>query len=252
MCALGAVACIVACFGIIETNSPVSRPAGKADLRVLAINVHFGSREMPELLAFVRSQNLDIVFLEENFGGESSPADYLQKNLPGWNLVARKGVAILSRYPVSNTSAVDLNKGIFHALLSTVVDVQGRKVRAIAIHWSAPQSAEGWNPVNQAAINKVEELAKTLNVLSESELPTVFGGDLNTPPRHHAISTLQAQYESCFLARGSGLGWTYPNRLPIIQVDHLFVNAGLQTLDAYVSPKVGSDHRGLVAELRIR
>lgn len=248
-----AALCVAGCFGIITVNAPHERPPlTSSHIRALTLNVHLGTRECPQVLAFVKDNKVDLIFLQENFGEYESPASYLISKLPGWHSARRKGVAVLSKFPIVRTSFVDLNDTKFHALLSADLSVHGTRVRAISAHWSAPQSARGWNPIGQAAQNKLFELSQTLKTIGDSKLPTILAGDFNAPPRHHTIRQLEGKFESCFRARGSGTGWTYPNGLPMIQLDHMFAIGGIRTLEAEVTPKLGSDHRGLVCDLTLK
>lgn len=247
-----AVLSLAGCFGIITVNTARARPAQSGPvIRALTLNVHLGSREVPEVLNFVRDRKVDLIFLQENFGENDSPASYLRSRLAGWHSARRKGVAILSKYPLVHTSSIDLNDSKFHALLAANLSIRGTMVRVVAAHWSAPQSARGWNPIGQAARNKLSELSQTLKVIGDSKLPTILAGDFNAPPRHYTVRRLEAEFESCFRARGSGTGWSYPNGMPMIQLDHMFAIGGVRTLEASITPKLGSDHRGMVCDLEV-
>jgi endonuclease/exonuclease/phosphatase (EEP) superfamily protein YafD len=221
-----------------------------SDFKVMTFNVHFGSRKTPDVLQLIRSENPDIVLLQENFGDQDSPANFVQFNLPGWHLVRFKGAATLTKYPILSTEGISLNDQRFHGLLVTVLQTPRGKLRVINAHWSAPQSARGWNPIQSASVVKLQELTTTLRTIKSSDLPTLLAGDLNTPPTHHAIKRLSADLESSFEAKGVGPGWSFPSGMPMVRIDHIFLSGQLKTTQCRLGPKLGSDHLPLFSEIR--
>lgn len=230
-------------------SSGVAVPA-KGDFKVITFNVHFGSRKTPDLLNLIRSENPDVVLLQENFGDQDSPANFVQSNLPGWHVVRFKGAATLTKYLILSSEGISLNDQRFHGLLVTVLQTPKGKLRVINAHWSAPQSALGWNPVKSASDVKMQELTATLRTIRTSDLPTLLAGDLNTPPTHHAIKSLSAALESSFEAKGVGPGWSFPSGVPMVRIDHIFLSGQLKTTQCRLGPKLGSDHLPLISEIR--
>jgi endonuclease/exonuclease/phosphatase (EEP) superfamily protein YafD len=230
-------------------RSGAGAPAN-GDFKVMTFNVHFGSRKTPDLLNLIRSENPDVVLLQENFGDQDSPANFLQSNLPGWHLVRFKGAATLTKYPILSSEGISLNDQRFHGLLVTVLQTPKEELKVINAHWSAPQSALGWNPIKSASVVKIHELTTTLRTIKSSDLPTLLAGDLNTPPTHHAIRRLSADLESSFEVKGVGPGWSFPSGMPMVRIDHIFLSAKLKTTQCRLGPKLGSDHLPLISEIR--
>ena len=90
-------------------------------------------------------------------------------------------------------------------------------------------------------------------VQKESE-PTVVVGDFQASPWSHAFRSLESDAELENSMAGFGLQTTWPAdrwafmRIPI---DHLLHSAELTTVDRYLGPSFGVDHRPLVVTLGV-
>lgn len=229
-------------------NFPHRGEAGKG-VSVMTFNVNKESRQMPALLDYLKRHPTDLVFLQENKGGPSSPASYLQKNLPGWHMASGGEVATLSRWPLENVRIVPLWSQDTRVLLSA--DVAGpRRFRAMTVHWSIPQFSGGFAAMRNGAARQARDCAQTMEEAERSDLPLVLGGDFNNPPHHALTRRLSERLENCFSAGGFGVGWTYPSPRPWTRIDHLYVSDGFRTETAKVGPNLGSDHLPLLAQVK--
>lgn len=216
-------------------------------IQVMSFNVLVSNDSIPELANFVKKQEVDLVFLQENSGG---PGKELRAALPDWHFFEAKKNMIASRYPIVKSEAIPLcSFPKTRAILTAEIDAHGTRYRAVETHLSAPQMSAlrgGWGKVMG---DKVGELDQIRQVLASSNLPTIFGGDLNSPPRYGLVRALCESYTNAFDKVGTGLGFTYPAGLPIILIDHLY-SRGFNVLSAEVGPHLGSDHRPLLARFR--
>jgi vancomycin resistance protein VanJ len=83
-------------------------------------------------------------------------------------------------------------------------------------------------------------------------LQSLVAGDFNSPPGSHGLRPLRRRLADAFAADGSGFGFTFPNRLPLLRIDYLLVSPELAVLDCRVLRTGASDHRAVVADLRLR
>lgn len=220
------------------------RATGGEGLKVMTYNVHFDSTEMPDLLAYIKEEKVDVVFVQENKG---RPVQYLSDGLPDWHVFQDESVAILSRYPIVRKESETLRTFPTRRILSAVVDVDGKEMRLITTHLTAPQMTQPPDQLKKAGQAKAKELNQLMAVMRKSKLPTVLGGDFNDTPAHGLTRTLSSNFENCFGACGVGPGWTYPSGAPVLRIDHLYAANGVTTQQAWVAPHLGSDHRPLVA-----
>ncbi|RYG46368.1 hypothetical protein EON79_10325 [bacterium] len=247
---------LVTALGIAAATIPLLSPqwsgarGAGADGTILAMtfNVEKSSRRMPELLAYLKENRVDILFLQENKGGDESPASYLQGSLAGWHMASAGEVAILSRWPLEDVRSIETKTGDGRQML--LADIAGpRRFRAMTVHWSVPQFSKGLRAMRNGAVRQSLDYEQTLEAAREGDLPLLLGGDFNNPPRHAFTHDLSRRFENCFSTRGAGLGWTYPSGKPWTRIDHLYVARGLETLGAKVGPNLGSDHLPLLAKV---
>jgi endonuclease/exonuclease/phosphatase family metal-dependent hydrolase len=90
-----------------------------------------------------------------------------------------------------------------------------------------------------------------------AQAPLVLLGDLNATPRSIAYRTFAAKLtESRRSARRSGRTPTFPSTFPVLEIDHVFVNAGVR-VEAVRAPsdalsRRASDHLPLVVDFSLR
>jgi endonuclease/exonuclease/phosphatase family metal-dependent hydrolase len=84
--------------------------------------------------------------------------------------------------------------------------------------------------------------------------PLILVGDLNAAPRSRAYLTLDAKLRNAhdFESRGLRRVATFPSRLPMLRIDHVFVGPGVQITGLRAAAtglaRLASDHLPLVAD----
>jgi endonuclease/exonuclease/phosphatase family metal-dependent hydrolase len=87
--------------------------------------------------------------------------------------------------------------------------------------------------------------------------PLILVGDLNAGPRARAYRTLARHLSDAhaFPARGLRRVATFPSRMPMLRIDHVFVASGVRITGLRASAsalaRLGSDHLPLVAEFEL-
>lgn len=83
--------------------------------------------------------------------------------------------------------------------------------------------------------------------------PRVLVGDLNAVPRSRAYRRLAGRLCDAGLGRSRGAGATFPSRLPLLRIDHVFVDETVEVVRARPvrTPlsRIASDHLPLLVEL---
>jgi vancomycin resistance protein VanJ len=83
--------------------------------------------------------------------------------------------------------------------------------------------------------------------------PSIIGGDFNAPAGDAVFQQLKQQgFRDLWGQVGSGWPNTYPNRLPVLRIDHLWGNESIEPVAARVVQTEGSDHRMVVCDFRLR
>jgi endonuclease/exonuclease/phosphatase family metal-dependent hydrolase len=243
-------------------------PRGTVALRVLTYNIHTGigsdgALDLAGTAAAIRRTRADVVALQEvdvhwaarsefrdqaaELGGLLrmrvffAPIYDLDPLTPGAPR-RRYGVAILSRLPVRHTenheitrlSTVEENPVPKPApgFAEAVVDVRGVAVHVYSTHLDYRQE-----PGVRAA-----QVADMLAIVRGR---TVLLGDFNATPDAPELAPLWERLTP------AATGATYPADVPDKRIDYVTVSRGIRIRSATVPPTLASDHRPVLAELRL-
>ncbi len=248
---LGTVVLVFGALSLLGYRFNFTRPSSQeGKIKAMTVNVHFSSRSMPKLLERIKTEKLDLVMLQEVKGEMNGPGHWLQQRLDGWSFEEADEVAILSRYPIGKVTSIPAKSLSFRSIL--VVEVLAPTPYWAAVtHWSSPQYQQGLEKMKLGAERQSLDFKQTMDLiqsLGESK-PFILGGDFNNPPRHKHSREIGKVLVNAFDKAGTGLGWTYPKKLPLVRIDHIYVNSGFKVEHCYVDKEVGSDHLPVVAEL---
>jgi endonuclease/exonuclease/phosphatase family metal-dependent hydrolase len=159
-------------------------------------------------------------------------AHYQQAERGAW------GTAILSRFPISATSVLDLpylrrDRSHRRPLVATL-SIAGVEVTVICVHMSH---------LTYGSMFHFHQFNRELHALGVESKPIVIGGDMNNwgPP---VITQVRG------VARAVR-GRTWPAWRPHSQLDHLLVSRYLAVESGQVLGDIGSDHLPVSATLRV-
>lgn len=150
------------------------------------------------------------------------------------------GNALLSRWPVLQHQHEDMSDHRFEqrGLLHAEVQIQGRSVHVIVVHL-------GLIPASR--IRQVMQLLTFIEREISPDEPVVVAGDFNDWGQRVGKMMAGASLIEWTQPRA----WTYPSRLPIVQLDHVYAR-GLRPTGVLVPHgriwRQMSDHLPLVAE----
>ncbi|MBS7806654.1 endonuclease/exonuclease/phosphatase family protein [Variovorax sp. PCZ-1] len=215
--------------------------SGHFSLRIVTWNIHKGVRgmglrkrlEIHNMQTAVASLHADVICLQEVRRINHKEAAHFTQwpTLPqadflapaGYEAVYRTnaftkhgehGNALLSRHPVISHAHEDMSdhrfeqRGLLHATLA----VQGKSVHVIVVH------------LGLIAASRQRQLAQ-LSQYIERDIPKkdalIVAGDFNSPitPVRWAQAALGAAKLPTHALRGHA---TFPSRLPLVQLDHVF------------------------------
>ena len=124
---------------------------------------------------------------------------------------------------------------------------EGRPFHLLAVHTLPPMSREA-SSLRNRHIEAVAERAIGI------EGPVVIAGDLNATRWSQPLADVLGQGALRSAGLGQGLQGTWPAALwftGMIPIDQILVSAGVYVSDFRVGVDTGSDHRGVVADLRL-
>ncbi|WP_337267323.1 endonuclease/exonuclease/phosphatase family protein [Oryzifoliimicrobium ureilyticus] len=232
---------------------------------LLTYNVHScvgtDRRLDPKRIADVIAQSgADIVALQEvdvgrkRTGGIDQAeliASHLKMNAqfhPALHLEEEKyGDAILTAFPMRLVKAGALPSiGETRGALWVRIDVGGLNVNVINTHLGLRSHDR------RQQVNALMEPSWMGSEQFQSA-PSIFCGDFNAGPRSPIHATLEGTLRNSHRLAGKGVARTFPSRLPLLSLDHVFVSDGVDALSSEViaNPlaRRASDHLPLLASL---
>nr|WP_060987725.1 endonuclease/exonuclease/phosphatase family protein [uncultured Acidovorax sp.] len=227
-----------------------TEPLGaKPVLQVATANLNFDTMDFTAVVGWLTSDDApDVVFLQEFTGlaQQALQSPEVAQRYPHRVEVPQPdqfGLAILSRYPLSEVQKVEPADMQATLRLRATVTWAGGPVRLSAIHPMPPLNAAYAQLRDQALVEEARHL-------SQSGGLALMAGDFNTTPWAKGLFAIDAQ-----LRRANGLAGSWPNAfggLSILPLDHVLASSGWQLVDSCHGPDVGSDHRPVVVRLVAR
>jgi endonuclease/exonuclease/phosphatase family metal-dependent hydrolase len=239
-------------------------------LRVATYNIHKGVQglgparrlEIHNLALAVEMLDADIVCLQEVRRVNRREADYFTQwpDLPQADFLAPEGYqavyatnaytrdgehgnALLSRWPVVRHQHEDMSDHRFEqrGLLHAEVRMQRRALHVIVVHF-------GLIPASRR--RQAEQVRRYIRREIAPDAPVLVAGDFNDWGSH----VRRALGQDALHALEGPRTLTYPSRLPVAQLDHLYAR-GLHPISLHAPRgrawRRMSDHLPLIAEFRL-
>lgn len=245
-------------------------PGGPA-LRVMTYNMKAAlASKRPggvgELAAEIARHDPDIVLAQDAHGlpGASGAHDAA---LFGGRETFRFGqYVIASRLPLRDCVPGQLVvRGDDVGTLRCTVRVGAADLELVTVHFESPRTglnaarregldgADEWRRNHEERLDQARLLAQQLG---PARRPRIVAGDLNAPEASPVVRALLATgLRDAHSAAGRGYGYTYGQALRIgrsfLRIDHILVSAGIEVTACSVGGGEASQHRPVIAELRL-
>ncbi|HEY4568932.1 MAG TPA: endonuclease/exonuclease/phosphatase family protein [Kribbella sp.] len=218
---------------------------GPYDLRVLSHNVDAANPDPRHTAQDLLGADADVMALEE-----ITPADLkiykaeFAKTYP--YQVSRDTVALWSKFPVAETKSVDVGFKWTRALRAEVSTPEGKVAVYVAHLASVRVGTSGFT--SDQRNDTIKALGR--QIADEKLAGVIVMGDFNGTANDRSLAPLTTGLRSAQGAAGTGFGFTWPSKFPMARIDHIMVR-GVTPTKAWVMSSTGSDHRPVVAEIRI-
>ena len=100
--------------------------------------------------------------------------------------------------------------------------------------------------------DRSNEARQLREMLDNETLPIILVGDLNETPHNWAYRVISRGLTDAFDTVGNGRGGTYRGDKPFVRIDFVFADSSFTAVQAHVPEVTFSDHRPVVARLRLR
>lgn len=134
----------------------------------------------------------------------------------------------------------------------------GRQIQIVNVHLATAATdlrlwrRSAWAEHRQNRLVRRNELDLTLTTLRSTtqfpEVPTLFGGDFNSPASDVVHRQLSGDFVDAFAKAGTGWGDTFQHRFPILRIDHIYATRQFTAVRCRVVNTRNSDHRMVVAD----
>jgi endonuclease/exonuclease/phosphatase (EEP) superfamily protein YafD len=249
---------------------------GVANLSIVSQNVWPRNPRVSDVEAWIRQQNADVTLLQDTpsfFGVRGVPG---LKDLYPYQFIDnnRQGSLILSRYPFLTTDNFPVGPSPIY-IQRVTIDLNGRAVAIYNVHLSNPFRSVPRTGLNSLTLRvpllklafsydataRDPEIRDLLTLIDKEQLPYIVAGDFNTSDQSFIYNDLAAHMVDSFREIGTGLGTSWPvggeAGWPIvtptlIRIDYIWHSSRWSAMSIEQSPKLGSDHLGLYAELSLQ
>jgi len=243
--ALVAALAAVALAGMVAPRAlgGPSDPEGDAGppLRVLTVNMHFGTGSAPALVELVRMTRADVLSVQELTPGlvQRLDAAGLGELMPHYVLSAEDGAGgsgLYGRDPLSAT--------VRPSTVSTLASARTGDVEIVAVHAQPPL---------RRRVGMWDRDLSSLPAASPDGTIRILAGDFNATLDHAELRRLlDTGYTDAAAEVGAGLKGTWPHGRrfpPPVAIDHVLVDSRAGVKAFSVHAITGTDHRAVFAEL---
>ena len=227
-------------------HDPVADCNGPA-VTVVTANVRYRNGDRQAFVDWLARNPADVVVVQELTSAWAEQLGGLV-DYPYGQLLVREdpyGIAVLSRRPPGSVRPADFAGDGLPSLVAQL-EIGGRTLMILGLHTH-------WPLLPRLARARDESLHRVAKLIRDEGLPAVALGDLNLTP----YSPVYARFlgEAGLRDAMDGHGWKptwQAGFWPLaLRIDHVLVSPGLCVEHAEVGPDIGSDHRPVIARLRL-
>lgn len=264
---------------MVQPWGPTAQDEASYDLKVATYNVHgfrgeYGFRYVVEQVgALLAEEKADVVCLEEF--RTTSDYDTLQVvTMLGYPYAAyHESVAVLSRYPLSDTKAILFKEKVpnkTNGAIRVDITTPSGRVRLVACHLQTTglssmervyardygmrfvpfgRLSEGLTENARLRAIQADQIAARAK---NPTFPVIVAGDFNDIPSSYTYYVMTRVLEDTFRENGRGWGSTYRGAMGLLRLDYIFTSSTLECTRCYSLDTELSDHKPVFAALKFR
>jgi endonuclease/exonuclease/phosphatase (EEP) superfamily protein YafD len=246
-------------WSTFRTDQAVALPR-RETLRLATYNIGNGDVTPADLLALFRFENLDVLAIQEGYGGFGGR---IAKVMPDdIRTVCAGELCLLSKWPTVEVDhmlrAPVGGYGNIAASFSLLYEQQ--QIDIIVVHLDRPRPLEHIygtfeylvGVLDQARYKREQESIMALQLMPESTDRLIVMGDFNATQQGDLYRTYWSHLNNAFSESGLGWGNTVSVKGLGTRVDHVLLGSGLKAVSARVEPGLGGDHKPLVVDIVLR
>ena len=217
-------------------------------LKLVLANVHSTNTNYQRLIDFVRSEDPDMIFLQEVTAQWVDGTKELLQDYPHAYTESRRGnfgIAMFSKTPLESIRHFD-SPPLSHPTLVATTMVNGDALTLISSHPTIPVGRFLYESRN-------EQLRSVADLVDQATGKIVLLGDFNASIWCAHYRKLEAATGLVNVRRGVGILPSWPTFLPfaMIPIDHALVSEDIGVVEARIGKNIGSDHLPLVVTITL-
>ncbi|MEN5310409.1 endonuclease/exonuclease/phosphatase family protein [Chryseobacterium cucumeris] len=228
---------------------------GGSEIKVVSFNTRAGRVGNKELEPYLKSQNADVLLLQEDAGIKYQFEGY-QKANPGG------GLTILTRHKILKQQIIEPQDGELRipGLLADI-EIKGKTYRFIDVYLNPFRFQKEMVKLNGDTDNdeqKIKDVVKRLiptfkkhqdqvtlirEAIDNSPYPVILAGDFNSVPNSYEYYHLSEGLEDAFVEAGRGSATSFHDYKFPIRIDYIFSSKTVRAISYKVDRSVSiSDH----------
>ncbi len=229
----------------LYTDSPAAAAESGDDLTIVSFNVAQRASLRDATFGWLDPVDADLVVIAEATDEWVAAEEYADRYASHIDMPPDRtfGITVYSDEDVTTQLVRASSARDYAVRIETAVGDQPIVVYAV-------QSRSATNATGASL--RDEYLADIARLVRDETLPTVVVGDFEASPWSYAFRNLESEADLTNSLRGYGIQATWPAdrwaffRIPM---DHLLHSSELTTVDRYLGPSLGVDHRPIVVRL---
>ncbi|WP_253297057.1 endonuclease/exonuclease/phosphatase family protein [Chryseobacterium sp. PCH239] len=228
---------------------------GGSEIKVVSFNTRAGRVGNKELEPYLKSQNADVLLLQEDAGIKYQFEGYKKANPGG-------GLTILTRHKILKQQIIEPQDGELRipGLLADI-EIKGKTYRFIDVYLNPFRFQKEMVKLNGDTDNdeqKIKDVVKRLiptfkkhqdqvtlirEAIDNSPYPVILAGDFNSVPNSYEYYHLSEGLEDAFVEAGRGSATSFHDYKFPIRIDYIFSSKTVRAISYKVDRSVSiSDH----------
>jgi endonuclease/exonuclease/phosphatase (EEP) superfamily protein YafD len=236
-------------------------PDTTRDITVMTLNAQGNASLSVALTDLLFGPHLDVLAIQE-----CGELEQRVEALQDWHTDGRSGLCLVSRYPITSVRTMEreafVRAGGAAVVVTYRLEASPIPIHLTNLHLETPRAGleriragelqEGIPKLAEKSSLREIELRRAARWADEFPRPHIVLGDFNTPPESPIYRDAWDNWTNAFSVAGRGFGYTRMNGWIRARIDHILVDESLDVIRAWVGPDVGSDHKPMIASVRLR
>ncbi|WP_228422418.1 endonuclease/exonuclease/phosphatase family protein [Chryseobacterium aurantiacum] len=235
----------------------------EGDLKIISFNTKNGILGRMEVEKYLRSQNADVILLQED-AGDGYDFEGYKKVSP------LSGFSVFTRHKVVGEKIIESNDKERVPAIQVDIEIKGKVYRFIDVYLHPFQferemvSLNGNTEDNEQKVKDVvkrliptfkkhqEQIGFIKSAIESSPYPVVVAGDFNSVPNSYEYYHLSEGLDDAFLTSGRGSATSFHDYKFPIRIDYVFSSKSLKAVSYVVDRSVSvSDHYPVISKFSV-